>query len=113
MRRLGPERTNCSLLQELNFYFQSTRRYGISSWLSAIAEEPARCFFGVVRDDKACARPFDAGKDLEDDAPFVYPTRGARRLHHRVFAADVIRGDGHVELLRSPRQHIEVRECRL
>src|ERR1051326_6094914 len=67
----------------------------------------------VIRDQNICARTLDVSHGFGNDSLSLNPTCACRGLDHRVFATNLIGGQGEVKLLTSTRNDIEIRESGL
>src|ERR1700689_1327021 len=75
--------------------------------------QPAGYVFGVIGEDNGGSGALDAGHDFEDDALLINPAVARGSLHHRIFGADIVRGDRRVESLTDAGDDVEIRESGL
>src|SRR5688572_10441807 len=68
---------------------------------------------GKVGDDDVGTRAADGREGFHHRARLVDPAVGARRLQHRILAADLVRGGGMAEARLDPCDDVEVRQRRL
>src|SRR5712691_3097287 len=64
--------------------------------------QPVRGLFGEVGDDQVGSGPPDRCQNLQSRPLFVDPPLRSSGLHPPVFAADVVRGEWHVEARPCP-----------
>src|SRR4051812_9407146 len=94
---------------------RSARRLVTDCYLAGWARardrsEPGCELLRPVRHDQVGARAPDGGQRLERGLPLVEPAVLRGRLHHRVLARDVVRGDRQVEALADRSDDVQVRQ---
>ena len=72
--------------------------------------QPASGVFGVIGEDEVGAGAMDAGENFQHDALLVDPAFLRGGFDHRVFAADIVGANGHVEFVAHLANDVEIRQ---
>src|ERR1700720_4662093 len=93
-RNISSERGLCILTSFGEFIVACGRT--IKIFASAILQ-PTRSVFRVIGEHDVCPGPINTCQNLQRDSLFLDPAVRGSRLHHGIFAADIICPDGNAE----------------